>query len=307
MTSMTDMAEHPDVTEISDLAEGLLPSARSADVRRHLDTCALCADVHASLKGIRDLLGTAPGPPRMPAEVAGRIDAALAAEALLHATTPKPEAEAAEEPAGTSPASPDDEPAHVSRETPRPQDRPAGRPRSATTGPGRKDRPRGGRRRVPVLGTMFTVVVLGLGTVVLSSMNDGTGQDEGPETAASDTFFEGKLEKQVTDLLTQSQGKKEGSSTAHTFGSQSEPDAVSPRAFKDPAVPKCVSDGIGRNDTALVTEKGTYKGRDAMLVVLPDVSDGTRVTAYLVEATCVDSPSTAVTAKVLLKRSYTRP
>ncbi|MFI1419818.1 anti-sigma factor family protein [Streptomyces sp. NPDC020731] len=302
MTSTTDMAEHPDVAEISDLAEGILPSARSTDVRRHLDECTLCADVHASLEEIRGLLGTAPGPPRMPAEVAGRIDAALAAEALLHATAP----ETAEEPAGTSPSSSDDGPVHVSRETSVSQDRPAGRPRSTTTGPGRKGRLRGGRRRVAVLGTVFTVAALGLGSVVLSSMNDGTGQDEGPRTTVSDTFSEGKLEKQVTDLLAQSQGKVQGSGTVHTLGSQSESDAANPRVLKEPSVPKCVSDGIGRNDAALATEKGTYKGKDAVLVVLPDVSDDTRVTAYIVEATCVDNPSAATTAKVLLKHSYTR-
>lgn len=304
MTSTTDMPEHPDVAEISDLTEGLLPPARSADVRRHLDECALCADVHASLEEIRDLLGTAPGPPRMPAEVASRIDAALAAEALLHATAPEPEA--AGEPAGAPPASSDDEPVHVSRETPVSQDRPTGRPRATTTGPGRKGRPRGGRRRVAVLGAVFTVAALGLGSVVLSSMNDGTGQDEGTRTTASDTFSEGKLEKQVTDLLAQSQGKVKGPGTVHTLGSQPESDAVNPRVLKEPAVPKCVSDGIGRNDAALATEKGTYQGKDALLVVLPDVSDDTRVTAYVVEATCVDNPSSATTAKVLLKHSYTR-
>lgn len=89
MTSTTDMAGHPDVAEISDLSEGILPPPRSADVRRHLDDCELCADVYASLEEIRDLLGTLPGPPRMPADVAGRIDAALAAEALLNATEPE--------------------------------------------------------------------------------------------------------------------------------------------------------------------------------------------------------------------------
>ena len=66
MTSTTDTAEHPDVAEISDLTEGLLPPSRTADVRRHLDECELCADVHASLEEIRGLLGTLPGPPRMP-------------------------------------------------------------------------------------------------------------------------------------------------------------------------------------------------------------------------------------------------
>ena len=72
MTSTTDMAGHPDVAEISDLAEGLLPPARSTELRRHLDDCELCADVYTSLEEIRGLLGTLPGPPRMPADVAGR-------------------------------------------------------------------------------------------------------------------------------------------------------------------------------------------------------------------------------------------
>lgn len=91
MTSMTDAngdAGHPDVAEISDLAEGLLGPARSGEVRSHLDACALCADVRSSLDEIRGLLGTLPGPSRMPADVAGRIDAALAAEALLGTMEP---------------------------------------------------------------------------------------------------------------------------------------------------------------------------------------------------------------------------
>ncbi|MET7291751.1 hypothetical protein ABZS79_06280 [Streptomyces griseoloalbus] len=303
MTSTTDMAEHPDVAEISDLTEGLLPSARSAAVRRHLDECALCADVQASLEEIRDLLGTMPGPPRMPAEVAGRIDAALAAEALLHATAPEPVT--TEEPLVTAPASSGDDQTHVSRETSTSPDRPTGRPRSATTGPGRKGRLRGGRRRVAVLGTVFTVAALGLGSVVLSSLNDGTGPDEGRRSTASDTFSEGKLEKQVTDLLAQSPGAK-GSSSAHPFGMESESGAASPKVLKQPTVPECVREGIGRNDAALATEEGTYKGKEALLVVLPDVSDDTRVTAYIVEATCVDNPSSDVAAKILLKHSYTR-
>ena len=82
MTSTTDTdREHPDVAEISDLTEGLLSAVphrgrapaprRVRALRRRL----------ASLEEIRGLLGTLPGPHRMPADVAGRIDAALAAEA----------------------------------------------------------------------------------------------------------------------------------------------------------------------------------------------------------------------------------
>lgn len=65
MTTTTDSAEHPEVAEISDLTEGLLTPSRTVDVRRHLDGCALCADVYDSLEEIRGLLGTLPGPPRM--------------------------------------------------------------------------------------------------------------------------------------------------------------------------------------------------------------------------------------------------
>ena len=90
MTSTTDMAGHPDVAEISDLTEGLLPPSRTADVRRHLDGCELCADVHSSLEEIRGLLGTLPGPPRMPDDVAGRIVATVADSygVLVHAIRP---------------------------------------------------------------------------------------------------------------------------------------------------------------------------------------------------------------------------
>ncbi|MFI8254044.1 hypothetical protein [Streptomyces filamentosus] len=103
-TDRADTAQHPDVSEISDLTEGLLSPRRSAAVRRHLDGCALCADVRSSLEEIRGLLGTLPGPPRMPAEIAGRIDAALAAEALLDATVPEPSRTVSRETPDTPPA-----------------------------------------------------------------------------------------------------------------------------------------------------------------------------------------------------------
>ncbi|KUJ67924.1 hypothetical protein ACZ90_23695 [Streptomyces albus subsp. albus] len=110
MTSTTDTDEHPEVTEISELTEGLLSPIREAEVRRHLDECPLCADVEASLTEIRSLLGSLPGPPRMPADIAGRIDAALAAEALLDATAPAAPADVME-PSDIESADP------VSRET----------------------------------------------------------------------------------------------------------------------------------------------------------------------------------------------
>ncbi|GAB2734156.1 anti-sigma factor family protein [Streptomyces bullii] len=322
MTSTTDMAGHPDVTEISDLAEGILPPARTADVRQHLDECELCADVYATLEEIRGLLGTLPGPPRMPADVAGRIDAALAAEALLQATAPEsvdaPEAvgasradegEALPADEGGTQRSGEADSAHVSRETSAPTDRPAGRPRSSTTGPGRKSRSRTGRRRIAVLGAVFTAAALGLGSVLVASVDGGkpsSNAERERQSAPADTFSEGKLEKQVTDLLAQNQSAGGDARTPHTFGGQTVPNSGGPRILKVPAVPECVREGIGRSEAALAAENGRYKGTKAMLVVLPDASDPTRVTAYIVETTCVDHASSTAKGKVLLEHSYAR-
>lgn len=132
-TGTTGTIRHPDVAEISDLTEGLLSPARTAAVRSHLGDCVLCADVLASLEEIRSLLGTLPGPSRMPSDVAGRIDAALAAEALLDSTSQR--------------ARPTPGPAVAPRQTPPSAPaRPAGHP-TGPTGPGR----RRARRRIAVL------------------------------------------------------------------------------------------------------------------------------------------------------------
>lgn len=308
MTSTTDMAGHPDVTEISDLTEGLLEPSRTADIRQHLDECELCADVHASLEEIRGLLGSVPGPTHMPIDVAERIDAALAAEALLNATT----SDDTDAPTivDTSPSlslTDAGDSARVSRETSTPG-RPAGHPRASTTGPGRKggERARSGRRRIAVLGTVFTVAALGLGTVLLSSLNDGpapSSEAHGRPSATADTFSEAQLGDQVAGLL-KGQSVGSGSHAPHSLGVEG--GTNQPKIFRQPTVPPCVQKGIGRTDPALATKQGTYKGTDALLVVMPDASAGSKVTAYIVDATCVTHPS-SVKAKVLLKHSYSRP
>lgn len=294
MTSSTDTAGHPDVAEISDLTEGLLPDSRTADVRRHLDECELCADVHASLEEIRGLLGTLPGPPRMPADVAGRIDAALAAEALLQATAP----DAVNAPAPV-------ESAHVSRETSPTADRPTGHARSTTTGPGRKERPRSSRRRTAVLGAVFTVAALGFGSVLLASQDDGKPSGTG-HVSAADTFSDSTLEKQVSGLLTADRSATGDSrSPQNSMGVKSAPNGNEPFIDKQPVVPPCVQKGIATNDAALATKNGVYKGMEALLVVLRDPSDSTRVTAYIMDASCVQNAPVG-TAKILLKQSYAR-
>ncbi|MFE4060359.1 hypothetical protein ACFXP3_29425 [Streptomyces sp. NPDC059096] len=334
MTSTTDTAQHPDVSEISDLAEGLLPPARSTDLRLHLDGCALCSDVHDSLEEIRGLLGTLPGPPRMPADVAERIDAALAAEALLDATTSDEstapdEATAAPAPAPAADETPDSD---VSRETspvsepPSPAtapaatpetvrtDRPAGRPKAAT-GPGRGGRSRLRRRRTAVLGAVFGTAFVGIGALLLPPLHSsGSGESEASKTASSaasdgELFSDTRLQDRVDTLL----------ASGADAGTESETKAGRPRSMEgdrggasnsplltpEPTVPACIQRGIGSNLSALAAERGTYEGSDAYLVVLPHSDDTTRVQVYVVDATCVKSaPSSDGT--VLLTHAYLR-
>ncbi|MGW1539472.1 hypothetical protein ACWCPM_04165 [Streptomyces sp. NPDC002309] len=300
MTSTTGTAGHPDVSEISDLTEGLLPPSRKAEVQRHLDECELCADVYASLEEIRGLLGTLPGPAPMPADVAERIDAALATETLLNATTPG--TVSAAPPAKMTLGSDD---AHVSRETSPPAARPAGHARTSTTGPGRKERKPGSRRRVAILSAVLSVGALGLASLLVSSMESDPGDTtEGRHTTAADTLTEEKLEQRVVDLLAKSEAGIV-SGTPRDQGVESAPDTRGPRTLTKPAVPvpECVQNGIGRDDEALATEPGTYKGTTALLVLMPDTSNPAQVTAYVVDATCVkEFPSGS--AEVLLKQSY---
>ncbi|OMI88112.1 hypothetical protein BSZ07_19020 [Streptomyces sp. M1013] len=288
MTSSTaDMTGHPDVAEIADLAEGILPTARTADVRQHLESCALCADVYASLGEIQGLLGTLPAPPPMPDDVAARIDAALAAEP----------------PTGVADG------ARVSRETSAPVDRPGGHARPSSTGPGRKDRRRGGRRRIAVLGAVAAAAAIGLGSVIVSSLtgespSGNTAREQ--QTAVADTFSEDRLQDRVTNLIADGDTQN-GSRTPRSFGMESENggETAENHVFKQPTVPECVRKGIGRDDAVIATEPGVYQGKQALLVVLPDATHETRVTAYIVEAACVDQPAVGK-AKILLKHSYAR-
>ena len=148
MTSTADTTQHPDVSEISDLTEGLLSPSRTAEVRRHVDECGICGEVLVSLEEIRGLLGALPAPERMPDDIADRIDAALAAEPLRasdDAADVSRETQAVVEHGQEAGDQETEGQETRGRETqPTLADRPTGYPR-ATTGPGR--RPAQRRRR----------------------------------------------------------------------------------------------------------------------------------------------------------------
>ncbi|MET9851436.1 hypothetical protein ABZY57_00500 [Streptomyces sp. NPDC006450] len=314
-TGATGTIGHPDVSEISELAEGLLSPSRTAEVRSHLGDCPLCADVRASLEEIRALLGTLPGPARMPVDISGRIDAALAAEALLDATTPHAESEpdhpdrAASGVAG----------ADVSRETPpaplgetgalRPSGHPAG-----PTGPGR----RRGRRRIALAGGLLAACAAGVLVAGLLS-GDHPAQDMSARSKTSDTrsgapeYTAQGLPGTVRELLASGgPGDKAVGERApgenNTFGVENSPPAapsLAPADGEAPRAPACVQEATGRTETPLGFEPGTYEGRDVFLIVLPHPGDPAVVDAYLIGSACVTDPS-AVPGKPLLTRTYPR-
>ncbi|WP_395361607.1 zf-HC2 domain-containing protein [Streptomyces sp. YH02] len=319
MTSTAGRAnttQHPDVSEISDLTEGLLSPTRSAAVRRHLDGCPLCADVRTSLEEIRGLLGTLPGPPRMPAEIAGRIDAALAAEALLNATTPESDTSVSRE---TPPATAEAAPAAISapvteRPSNRATDRPAGRS-SAATGPGRAGKPR--RRRVALLSTLgaaFGAIVLGT-SLYLSQAGNVTAGGEAADTKKADTvagaaqlpFSGSPVEDRVRALLTEN----ESAGTPRGIGPESMSagsETKAPERNRDSVVPGCVVAGTGRSDAVLKHEQGEYQGKSAYLLVLTDPADSKRVQAYVLDASCAErtTGSGSPAADLLFSETYPR-
>lgn len=312
MTSTADTAQHPDVSEISDLTEGLLLPTREAELRRHLDTCEQCAELHASLEEIRSLVGSLSVHEAMPEDVADRIDVALAVEA----------ASASEGPASDGPTSG----AHVSRETSETPSaespsvlRPAGRPRG-TTGPGRSSTRR--RRRTVILGTAFGAAAVGVSVFLLQSTqlsedSAGTMADQGASSAqkSGGDFSERTLEGQVRTLLAgmavseAPEALDKPSMDTKSSPEHMPPGTASPRTpLRTPAVnvPPCVQQGTGRTAPALAVEEGHYQGTEAFLVVLPHSTDSSRVQAYVVDASCVTS-TPATKGQLLLTQSYARP
>lgn len=319
--------EHPEVAEISALTEGLLPPERSGDVRAHLSECELCADVRQCLEEIRGALGTLPGPVHMPSDIAGRIDAALAAEALLDATAP----DTGRTETSAQPGGPAEEPSGVSRETAdseavphqtspigkpgdRAVDRPAGRARGAS-GPGRTAH-RSRRRRTALLGAAGAVIVLTVVGLLLPGLRSdpsdtASGERKPPVTPESSqgALTDEVLEARVRSLLADSGagkpeqgGQPNAAPGASDFTTKASPGSQGTDTF---TMPPCIRDGIDRTEAPLAVGMDVYQEQEAYIVVLPHGSDATRVDAYVVEADCVGSASPGP-GTVLTTRTYTR-
>ncbi|WP_329176942.1 anti-sigma factor family protein [Streptomyces sp. NBC_01477] len=297
MTSTTGQNPHPEVMEISDLAEGILPEDRVAAVRAHVESCEECGEVLASLQEIRGLLGALPEPEPMPADVAARIDAALAAEARLDSALPRV-------PRETSIPAQD---AGDSARVPRGTSAPAGRP-SAPTGPGRGRR----QRRALLIGAASAAAVLALGGAVYELASSGstrsmssadsaqrkTNSQDGGENSGSSSV----VASEVARLLGRAGGKTgPGGVTSPMLSTNGDARIAAPDgtvAF----VPACVLRATGRTQPPLAADREPFQGTDSYLVVLPDPNDSHRVDAYVVTASCTAD----VTGSVLFQDSFPR-
>ncbi|WP_406420852.1 hypothetical protein OH809_21450 [Streptomyces sp. NBC_00873] len=317
MTSTTDTTQHPDVSEISELTEGLLSPSRTAEVSRHVDDCALCGDVRSALEEIRGLLGTLLAPVRMPEDVANRIDAALAAEADVSRETEAAEQgqEAGEQEARGREAENRAAQSNVA-------DRPSGHPR-ATGGPGRRSSRR--RRRI-VLGTALGAAAVGMSVFMLqmvqtsqnSSGSKAADMGVSASKAGASAFSGTPLSQRVHSLLSSAEASPpkhpNAEKQAPSVDVQSTPEGESPAAsasgtpLRTPVapIPACVQLGTGRETAALAVEEGTYEDTNAFLVVLPHETDATLVQAYVIDASCVRTDP-AGRGALLLTHTYARP
>ncbi|MEZ0092728.1 anti-sigma factor [Streptacidiphilus sp. EB129] len=300
-----DSSGHPDVEAISDYLEDLLAPEVAAALHAHFAGCAECLDTRDAIGEIRSLLGRT-DTPQLPAEIGIRIDAALAAEALL-STVPTVDPA----PHGRPPTAPE---------------RPPGRPRGEQGPVGRPRRARRVRQAVVGLAALaavglasFSILHLtGPGPSSASSAagNAARGPVDAPARQAGPDFTDTAFTQQIQQLLQSSAGTSAGTSTpasgtrVHPQSTRVNPSApgVSPNGAASLPVPSCVSAGIGRpGETPLTVSTGSYHGIGVYAVVYPDRADPAHsVDAYLVDSACAQGASGESSGRIALEQTVPR-
>ncbi|MFH9349314.1 anti-sigma factor family protein [Kitasatospora sp. NPDC017646] len=315
--SSPEPGAHPSVDELADLAEGLVESAEAARaLHRHLDGCTECRATADALTEVRALLG-ADEPEPMPADVAARLDAALAEAARTDhhsaagtaqhpqasprqapATGPRTDAPAAPVRAAPAPSAPPSRPAS-----------PSGPVSSSGPGPSGPGRPRPRRRRFAVLlGAAAALAAFGLGGALLLDHSEHSGSSAAsaasaasvgvpgdqsartPHLAGPGTVYrEDQLAAQVQQLLDRS-GTDPGlraTGPARSGAAPAEgvrPELSGPASPTVPASPaSCQAPAPG---TPLVTDRGSYQGSPVEVLVYPAPGRPGFVDVYLRSPDC---------------------
>ncbi|RKT16764.1 hypothetical protein BX285_1116 [Streptomyces sp. 1114.5] len=315
LSSPDHAGDHPSIDRLADLAEDLVDSPDAvAALRRHLAGCAECRETVEALAGVRELLGSVEAPP-MPADVAARLDAALAVAAAgrdaeqSDQAAPKPADRPQEAPAAPRRAA---TPAPTVRTATGPS-APPSRP-GAATGPGR---PRPKRRRIALLlGTAAALAAIGLGGALLLHPDDRSGgsavtaaapagttaaADQSartPHAASPGTVYEAdRLATQVQQLLARSEtapglratGPAKSEAALPAEGARPEltspgSPSASPSAAPSPsASTSCPAPASG---VPLATDRGTYRGSPVDVLVYPAPGTPGFVEVYLRSPDC---------------------
>jgi hypothetical protein len=278
------ITQHPDPSELAALGENLLTTAEAREIQDHLAECADCRGIVADLELLREGLSTLYPVEPMPADIAVRIDAALAAEA----------------------------PRTVSRET-ADHDRQPGHGRHGR----RRSRP---QFALAAAGALVALAVGGLLAQQLQSdnpaehnasisnadMRDGGRTEAGEHPGAADSD---PLEEEVRVLLFTADEPMEELSTSDddTAGGQHDDGAETGDGRTLITVPSCVSSVIDRPEEPLAaSENYFHNGIAAYVVVLPHSGDPQAVDAYVVDASCADDGGSPEPDDLLTVESYTR-
>ncbi|WP_165984638.1 hypothetical protein [Streptomyces sp. YIM 98790] len=289
---------HPEPAEISALHEDLLSAAEAAALGRHLDGCAECSAIAADLETLRQELSGLGDPGPMPEDIAARIDAALAAEAVSRET----------------------DTTAVSRETV---------PAAPSSGEGVKP------RAWPwlALAAVTVLAVLGLGGVVLQSLSPpGSGADDAGAAAdlaqgseqAERSVAESDVTARVHSLLSRRDSAAEGEpfsnddgidqggeDTGEDHDAEESGDGTqesAPGTGPAQTAPRCVLSATGRSsETPLAVDPYfAFDGLRTYLLVLEHSKSRELVDAYVVTAECT-SGSSPQTGELLYQETVARP
>ncbi|MDH6576383.1 hypothetical protein [Kitasatospora sp. MAP5-34] len=282
---------HPDIDLLADLAEELTDPEQLPALRQHLGRCQDCSETYAALTEVRDLLGAVETPP-MPADVAERIAAALAAEATRTGTSP---------PGPTGPTG-----------SAAPTGAPSAPPnrRSEATGPGRR---RLRRARVEV-GVGALLAAFGLALLLVQQLvpaNEGLSASApaGPAAAgatpgrqpaltpAGPVYRDDLLTAQIQQLLAAAGPPKSGTPKSESFNSQprnGEPTAPAAGAAAGAgagadsgALPSCLPAVTGHDsEQPLAVGHGRYGPAEVTALVYPLPGQPGRLDVYLVTSAC---------------------